>query len=254
MTTATAPAPTQPQRRRSSRASPLASTPAPTSADAPGDAQAATDATGTAEATEAARQETMKDTDNVGDQAPRPDPMSRAAQLADWQHQIQEQEGICAVREAEWQDAKEAAKRAKREYEVSVRLLRRLIREFSDPQRKLPFESKPAEPAPDPDAWKAASIEVLGLTPRIVKVLLEAGIDTLGKIADHSDANDGLNGITGIGPAAREQVSDAMEKYWRDHPRPATSTSEPKDDDDTDDDEDFDDDTDDTDNELGGEE
>jgi hypothetical protein len=231
----------------------------PRTADASGEAQAPTAAMDTGDATNAATPDTTPDTANVGDQAP-PDPTSSAAQLAYWQRLIRQREDACAISEGQWQLAKESAKEAKAEYELAVKLLRRLIRESSDPQRKLPFNNEaetpsgkeapqPAEFVADPDAWRSVSIDALGLTPRIVKSLTEAGVTDLGKIADYTAANDGLNGITGIGPVAQEQISDAMENYWRENPQPSAEASEDEsadgqsdqEVDDLDDDDDFDD-------------
>lgn len=91
-------------------------------------------------------------------------------------------------------------------------------------------ESKPdeqsqpaASSAPvDPEAWRAVSVDTLGIKPAIVKKLKESKLETLGHISDFTSGDVSLTSIKGIGESAANGIETAIEKYFVDHPRPKT--------------------------------
>lgn len=88
-------------------------------------------------------------------------------------------------------------------------------------------DSPPAnDEAADPldESWRSVTLEGLGITkPRIVKALTERepSLSTLGAIADHSAKHGDFwaVAIKGVGKAAAQEVTDAIDAYWTAHPR-----------------------------------
>lgn len=83
---------------------------------------------------------------------------------------------------------------------------------------------KQADPVPADDAWRSVTLEELNITkPRVVKALTERepALTTLGAIADHSAAHGDfwMDDIKGVGKAAAQEITDAIDKYWDAHPR-----------------------------------
>lgn len=149
------------------------------------------------------------------DEAKPTDPTSADAQLADWASRVEEQEREVARLEGEWNVAKAEAKAAKENYELGVATLRRIVREHNDPQRTLPFDGSKEQPADD--AWRAVTLEDLGFSGQIYLALAEAGLKTLGAIADHTAEHE-LTDIKGIGPGKATNIEERLEQWWRDHP------------------------------------
>ena len=102
--------------------------------------------------------------------------------------------------------------------------LRGFIRDNTPP---LFDQSEPdKKPKPDadlgPDAWSKCPIADLGLPETTTRALLEAKLDTLGKVQAYL-SGDGFNDFTaltdlvGIGPAAAKKYEEATLKHRKDN-------------------------------------
>jgi hypothetical protein len=114
------------------------------------------------------------------------------------------------------------------EREEHVSELRAMIR--GDEQEKLPFpdpETKASETAGAPittpsndDSWRRVTLEELGITkPKLIEIMKEAELGTLGAINDYTNAGKRLIDIKGVGEGAVQTIDDAMLKYWEQNPR-----------------------------------
>jgi hypothetical protein len=110
-----------------------------------------------------------------------------------------------------------AAKAAKDEWEAEADGYVAWAAQMGEP---LPlFDSPPA--AAVYNAWRAVGLEQLtdpGLSPGLVVKLRAAKLDSLGDLADYSQAHEGFMDIDGVGPAAREKIQAAVDAYWRKNP------------------------------------
>lgn len=134
--------------------------------------------------------------------------------------EIEEAEELAAEAEREYLRAKASAKELKEAYEDRVHSLRAIIRAYrNDANRPLLHQKVEVEISAKPDnSWRDLLIAELKVSESIITKLNEAGIENLGQLQDYSASNDGLNGIKGIGSAAREKVSEAFDQFWADHP------------------------------------
>ena len=84
---------------------------------------------------------------------------------------------------------------------------------------------KPAETMNDPkqpnlplgggEAWEQTPIESIGLKPKTCESLVNAGLTTVGKLADYTMVpNRRLSDIKGIGAGKVEEIDNALEKFW----------------------------------------
>ena len=110
---------------------------------------------------------------------------------------------------SEWDSAKSTAAELKKVYENRNS---RLLTEISDrgEQRQLPFNETQKLAGTD---WERLPLTAAGIDGKRAEKMIEAGVDTLGKIAA---AN--LTDIKGFGPEAQGWVADQMIKFWSDHP------------------------------------
>lgn len=141
---------------------------------------------------------------------------------------IVEMEREVGKAEAEYTAKKESASAAKKRFEAADEELRQFIRRGPDLQQRLPGMDE-AEQA-EPEAWRAVPVGDLGLRPSIIIRLAEAGITTIGQIADQTAeyGETWHNTIDGIGLAAAESISRALEDFWAEHPEYAEAEPEPE--------------------------
>ena len=121
--------------------------------------------------------------------------------------------------ESRVEDCKESLKYAKSQHEEAVDSLMRAVGSLSSLSKPLPLFDQPAETEPsmsfaESDAWRSIPISDLGLTKAIAKRLADAGLSTVGKIADHTNAGKRLTDVPGIGEGKAEQIADALERLW----------------------------------------
>lgn len=145
----------------------------------------------------------------------------------------------------ELSDLKEQFKQAKKRHEVAIGKLRAAIKNKNQPE--LPFGSDDEEDAPpagvpaaaaeaagepvkttteasdtlggdrdpsSPDAWRNDPIDILQLTPALTTKLKEAGLGTVGALADYTSAGKSLKDIKGLGDGATAKIDGALEMYW----------------------------------------
>lgn len=70
----------------------------------------------------------------------------------------------------------------------------------------------------DSEYWKTVTLAELGVNGKIGEAMAEAGLPTLGKIAEYT-AKNRLTDVKGVGEKAAEKIEEACEAYWRKHPR-----------------------------------
>ena len=79
-------------------------------------------------------------------------------------------------------------------------------------------EVAPDAPVESAEAWRAATIEEIGIPPAICKLLRENNkIETMGQIADHCEDYE-LTDLKKIGKTKAEKIEQAMDAYWQAHP------------------------------------
>jgi hypothetical protein len=153
--------------------------------------------------------------------------------------EILDAEKNVATREAIWNAAKEVAKARKADYEEAVLELRSRIRQADE---KYPLFDKPKDKAgkggqadssndnaglagegvstvevpPGDESWREVQLEHLSIIKEsTLAKLYGADIETVGDLTDYQSAGKQLTDIAGIGPAKVDQISDAMEEFWK---------------------------------------
>lgn len=136
------------------------------------------------------------------------------------------------VAELDMNRTKAAAKQARNAWEEAVNELNDAI---DDGPEYLPLFDGPQKPAADMD-WRETPVEELGLPEKTAAILREAEIPTIGDIAAHAEQFD-LTDIPGIGPAKAEEIEQALERFWAEHPEYCESAEDAEEGGDTDNDE-----------------
>jgi len=164
---------------------------------------------------------------------------------ADYIRNIRSLEWSVADAEAELDDAKAVVKRKTKAFDEKVAALREAIR--IGPERGLPLfssantdnrevsesfasvngdsasadatASTPENVPADDDSWKSVTLDQLGLTGKLHESLTEAGLTTMGAIADWSSSGKLLTDVPGIGEAKAAKIEEATARYWAEHPR-----------------------------------
>lgn len=114
--------------------------------------------------------------------------------------------------------AKEKAKVAKQHYDAAVAELQELILRGPNPQPLLPGMGETGERKTN-DAWRAVSVTELGVSEGILGAMEEAGLTTLGKLADAMDGDQWWRSIAGIGEGKATQIEDAFSEFWANNPQ-----------------------------------
>lgn len=127
-----------------------------------------------------------------------------------------------------WTAAKDQAKFAKKMFDEAIEMLTNATDQGpcymplfdrnapAEPASELDVDvsapAEPAEPEPDPNAWRAPSVNEIGLKPKLAETLLEAGIETIGMLEDlRADISQGRKKWPkGIGAAKVTQIEDAV--------------------------------------------
>ena len=140
-------------------------------------------------------------------------------------HAILEREKEVAKLFDKMSRAKERAKAAKDAWEAASSELHEFIRGGPDQQPKLPGME---DTDIDPEGWRKVSLEDAGLTGKLLKPFAESDdpdIETLGELADFT-SEYALTDIRGIGPKLAEEIEDALDKFWAEHPEYPQPTTE----------------------------
>lgn len=114
---------------------------------------------------------------------------------------------------------KALAKEAKADVEAAIE---RLLSAVDDRDEDTPLlDGMPAQaPSKDAEAWRATPIDQLEIPAAVMQKLIDAEMETLGKLADHGQSGKGWIAIPGIGEASGEKIDKALDRYWQDHPQP----------------------------------
>ncbi len=132
-------------------------------------------------------------------------------------------------------DYKEKAKAAKANKEKAISEMRRLGLKYNQPTM---FDRSPSEDSisacpppfgaeeggtavmekPKAEDWRNRSVMVLvenhGLPGRTADALIDAGLETLGKVADYTSRGKLLTGIKGVSQAGFEKYLEADTEFW----------------------------------------
>lgn len=97
---------------------------------------------------------------------------------------------------------------------------------FIDDAAEIPKEEKPSRLPPDhvpgtlkaDGPWRDESLDNLFDPNKTVrKALANAGIDTVGQLADYSASERRLTDIDGIGPGKAQEIEDRLLSFWEDN-------------------------------------
>ncbi|HAI12643.1 MAG TPA: hypothetical protein DCM28_13125 [Phycisphaerales bacterium] len=151
--------------------------------------------------------------------------------LRHYRKDLQKQAEIVSRRKSAWESSKLETADFKKSYEAAQEQLHEMAMKdtslplFNQPDDGDVFEqnSDTATPTPDTDdKWREASLDDLGITgalaDKLADKLVDAELDTLGKISDYTSAGKQLTDIKGIGPEKAELISDACADYFASHP------------------------------------
>ena len=163
------------------------------------------------------------------DEVPKLDPRTEMAR------QIDELKAAVADQAVEVMRRDGLLKFAKKELSVMVEELRDLKSRFDrgdyglcfDPAKSAGDSAAGGSKAPLPgqktlpldvdredESWRSAPISDLGLTGKLPESLEDAGIRTIGDLADYTAAGKLLTDISGIGQGKAEKIEKACEEFW----------------------------------------
>lgn len=168
---------------------------------------------------QAADEQVVEDQSAVAEQSPAADASIKTESIkAEQLHRIAELREIVKQKKQELDAAKEDAKTCRQDYERAWANLGQYIDECN---RELPLfdgDKKSGDAADsadaaasdaNDDAWRDASIDELGLPPKMTEKLREHNVETIGQLEDLR-AGAGLNSVKGFGEAKITQIEDAV--------------------------------------------
>lgn len=130
--------------------------------------------------------------------------------------EIMHQERAIRSIEFELEFAKENYAEHKARLKAAQSELRNLIHEGPDAQRRLPgLDHDPIVRETGP-AWKRVPLDRIIGSGDLLKMLANAGITTVGEMADYSNSGKKLVSIKGIGEVGEAKIIEAMQTYWAD--------------------------------------
>lgn len=139
------------------------------------------------------------------------DDTAKLRRIEAWRAEVVEACGVVDRAEEAWDEAKSTASACKAAFDVAVSRMRAIAAE--KPGESL-FDGVVKVAATGEDAWRDAPIVDLELSASILAKLTEAGLDTVGKLADWTASGKELTDIKGIGAQSSETIADALEKFW----------------------------------------
>jgi len=124
---------------------------------------------------------------------------------------IREQAQRASERHGAYLQAKDAATAAKAQWESAVETLQDMCLERDE---ALPLLDS-ADSRAEAEAWRDVRLEALDppIKPHVLAKLQDAGLETVGAIANHAMTKDLLE-IDGIGEAAKSNIEDALAAFW----------------------------------------
>ena len=156
---------------------------------------------------------------------PEDEPMPEPTQAELDLEEIREVAREAAKAEATYLRQAEVAKVAKKGWEALLAKLQRLSLGAAE---DYPLFDQPAladpvvsDPAPESEPWRDVPIADLGrfgLSPTIVAKLVDAGLGTIGSMADYTASEKRLTDLPGIGPGKAEKIEEAMLGFWASQP------------------------------------
>lgn len=112
-------------------------------------------------------------------------------------------------------DAKEEVAAFKSDLKLANKELRE---EIADGTGRLPFKEPGDQASSNGEAWRGAPIGELELPLKLCNALADAGLGTLGALADYTAAEKRLTDIKGVGQAAAEKIEKKLDQWWEKYP------------------------------------
>jgi len=124
--------------------------------------------------------------------------------------EIREQAKRACERHARFLEAKDATSAAKAQWESAVETLQDLCLEGD--------ESLPLLDSAEPEDWRRVRLDSMepAAKPSVLAKLKDAGIETVGQLADYTREHDLLD-IPGIGGASKEEIEAVLDPFWKQH-------------------------------------
>lgn len=155
----------------------------------------------------------------------KPNKAARDALIGEKVLELIKQQGILIEAQGEWEEAHSQAGALKKTMDLQQAKLNSVVADIAAIQAgnftpPLPFTgdlpTKAETNGQADEYWRGASLAEAGfdIDKKPGKQLVEAGLDTVGKIADWSSSGKRLTDVTGIGEVAAEQVESTLEKFW----------------------------------------
>lgn len=82
------------------------------------------------------------------------------------------------------------------------------------PSRTVSADGMKEVAVSDADSWKSVRLDTFGLSQALLTKLADAGLETMGQVADYSSAGKKLVDIKGIGAGAATKIEKAMDVFW----------------------------------------
>ena len=115
-------------------------------------------------------------------------------------------------------EAKAAVEHAQENLDGAVMVLVDLCGDEDLPLQKAAKDEKAQGRPGDEESWRKTSLKTLGGKPELsagdAEKLAQAGIHTIGDLAEWEVAHPNHVGLKGLGPAAWGRIADAMAGFW----------------------------------------
>lgn len=164
-------------------------------------------------------------TEEAGDEAaPASGFFRQTVAYRDFQNALSDATARLATTVLERLKAEAAYKLAKAEEKAAGEALQKIVNRgvenypLFDAESKAEESTEPTDESGDEsdsdEAWRAVEIGVINVPESILNKLIEAGIETVGQLADWSENGKKLTDIDGIGLAKVEKIEAAMDEFW----------------------------------------
>lgn len=129
--------------------------------------------------------------------------------------------------------AKGQEKKDKAAYDASLEVITAIIRAEEEELPLFPKGGSVAEGlAPTDDSWRKVPLSDLEISAAILSKLTDAGIETIGALADYTkDGRNQVTDIKGLGPAKATAIDEALDTFWAEWNRPSEFSVEEAEDD-----------------------
>lgn len=161
-----------------------------------------------------------------GSQEPEPTEQQKGEALTAFEQRLHDAKEQVSATALHWAETEAANKQAKKDFKSAVDTLEGIVQRGPENYPLFDKAGGNATEAAADESWREVEIsELEGLTSGLCSKLYEAGIDTIGKLADYTkDGQAQITDIDGIGPAAAEKIEGAMTAFWASRPSPVSES------------------------------